>query len=58
LDTTAGAHDLGKLSEQVVAALAVSGLRLASSIEPQRNNPAERLRAGEVLYVAPNDVSS
>jgi hypothetical protein len=58
LDTTAGAHDLGKLSEQVVAALAVSGLRLASSIEPQSNNPAERLRAGEVLYVAPNDVSS
>ena len=58
LDTTAGEHDLGKLSEQVVAALAVSGLRLASLIEPQSNNPVERLRAGETLYVAPNDVSS
>jgi hypothetical protein len=58
LDTTPGEHDLGTLSEQVVAALAVSGLRLTSSIEPQSNNPAERLRAGESLYVAPIDVSS
>jgi hypothetical protein len=58
LDTTAGEHDVKKLSEQVVAALAVSGLRLASSIEPQSNNPAERLCAGETLYVAPIDVPS
>lgn len=58
LDTTAGEHDLGALSAQVVAALAGSGLRLASSMEPQSNNPAERLRAGETLYVAPIDVPS
>lgn len=55
LDTTAAGHDRRALSEQVIAALAVVGLQLVSFAEPQSNNPAERLRTGEALYVAPVD---
>jgi len=55
LDATADEQDRRTLSEQVVAALAVAGHQLLSFAEPQSSNPAERLRTGEALYVAPID---
>lgn len=53
--TTAARQDHRTLSEEVIAALAVAGLQLLSFAEPQSTNPAERLRTGEALYVAPVD---
>ncbi len=55
LDTSATEQDRQRLPEQVVAALATAGLRLVSFAESQSSNPAERLRVGEALYVAPHD---
>ncbi len=43
--------DRRTLSEEVVAVLSESGLRLLSSMEPQSSNSAERLLGGEALYV-------
>ncbi len=51
LDMAAATHEHEALSEQVIAALANAGLQLMSSMEPQSNNPAERLLKGEALYV-------
>ncbi len=39
------------LAEQVIGVLVEAGLRLVSSMEPQSDNPAERLRSGESLCV-------
>ncbi|VVJ22815.1 Uncharacterised protein [Amycolatopsis camponoti] len=43
----------GALAEEVISVLAAAKLQLLSFREPQSDNPAERLCAGESLYVAP-----
>jgi hypothetical protein len=53
-DTNPGG-DRETLSDQVIAALAAADLQLLSLREPQSSNPAERLRGGELLAVAPID---
>ena len=55
LDNSATEEDRKALPEQVVAALARAGLRLLSFAAPQSDNPADRLRTGEALYVARAD---
>jgi len=49
-----GASEYEDLAVRIVAALSAAGLRLASSMEPQSRDAAERLARGEPLYVAPD----
>lgn len=47
--------DSGTVVEAVIAALAAANLRLISQREPQSTNFAERMHAGEALFVAAVD---
>ncbi len=48
-----GASEYEDLTMRIVAALSAAGLRLASSMEPQSQDAAERMTHGVPLYVEP-----
>ncbi len=55
LDNGLDEGDRERISKELIGVLSGANLRLLSSIEPQSDNPVDRLCNGELLYVASSD---